>query len=164
MTTMSGLKLAIQSAIARLTGFFPHRGFDQADIDEFNAHADFETISIRDFLILHYNATQRDDSAFWNHCRTMDIPESLQRRIELFRSNGRVFREHTEMFAEVSWIFVMHGQGIEPRGYHALVDMLADDHLAGFVGNVREVVSNCVAQLPTHDAFLERLVGAARAG
>ena len=109
----------IQSAIARLTGFFPHRGFDQADIDEFNAHSDFETIKIRDFLILHYHATQRDDSPFWDYCRTMQVPESLTRKMELFRTNGRVFREHTEMFAEVNWILVMLGQGIHPRGYHA---------------------------------------------
>ncbi len=148
----------IQSTIARLNGFFPHRGFDQADIDEFNAHSDYETVSIRDFLILHYNATQRDDSPFWDYCRTMEIPESLKRRIALFESNGRVFRERTEMFAEISWILVMLGQGIQPRGYHALVDMLPDDHLDRFLGNVREVVASCVGQLPRHDAFIKRLV------
>jgi tryptophan halogenase len=151
----------IQSAIARLTGFFPHTGFDQDDIDAFNAHSDFETISIRDFLILHYHATQRDDSPFWDYCRTMDIPESLKRRMALFLSNGRVFREHTEMFAEISWIMVMHGQGLHPRGYHALVDMLPDEHLTSFVGNVRDVITSCVSQMPSHDAFLARLVEAA---
>ena len=148
----------IQSAIARLTGFFPHAGFDQADIDEFNAHSDFETISIRDFLILHYHATERDDSAFWDYCRTMPIPAALQRKIDLFRSNGRVFRDHTEMFAEVSWIMVMLGQGLHPRGYHGLVDMLPDDHLASFVGNVGETIGQCVSQMPGHDAFIARLV------
>jgi tryptophan halogenase len=148
----------IQSAIAKLTGFFPHHGFEQADIDEFNAHSDFETVKIRDFLILHYHATQRDDSPFWDYCRTMDVPESLRQKMALFRSNGRVFREHTEMFAEINWILVMLGQGVQPRGYHALVDMLPDEHLAGFVGNVRDVVSSCVAQLPRHDAFIKRLV------
>ena len=154
----------IQSAIARLTGFFPHRGFDQADIDEFNAHSDFETIKIRDFLILHYHATQRDDSPFWDYCRTMQVPESLTRKMELFRTNGRVFREHTEMFAEVNWILVMLGQGIHPRGYHALVDMLPDEHLTRFLGNVHQVIDRCVTQMPRHDDFLERLVGAAAPG
>ena len=154
----------IQSAIARLTAFFPHNGFEQADIDEFNAHSDFETIKIRDFLILHYHATQRDDSPFWDYCRTMDVPESLRRKMDLFESNGRIFREHTEMFAEVNWIMVMLGQGLQPRGYHALVDMLPDDHLDRFVGGVRGVIDNCVANMPTHDAFLQRLAGMARAG
>jgi tryptophan halogenase len=154
----------IQSAIARLTAFFPHHGFEQADIDEFNAHSDFETIKIRDFLILHYHATQRDDSRFWDYCRTMDVPESLRRKMALFESNGRIFREHTEMFAEVNWVMVMLGQGLQPRGYHALVDMLPEDHLARFAGDVRGVIDNCVANMPTHDAFLQRLAGATRTG
>lgn len=154
----------IQSAIARLTAFFPHNGFEQTDIDEFNTHSDFETIKIRDFLILHYHATQRDDSPFWDYCRTMDVPESLRRKMMLFESNGRIFREHTEMFAEVSWVMVMLGQGLQPRGYHALVDMLPDDHLTRFAGDVRSVIDNCVANMPTHDAFLQRLAGAARTG
>ena len=73
----------IQSAIARITAFFPHAGFNQADIDTFNAHSDFEFDRIRDFLIAHYHATERDDTPFWDHCRTMTIPDSLQQRLEL---------------------------------------------------------------------------------
>ena len=153
----------IQAALARLTAFFPHAGFDQADIDEFNAHSDFETIKIRDFLILHYHATQRDDSPFWDYCRTMDVPESLQRKMALFRSNGRVFREHTEMFAEMSWVQVMFGQGIHPRGYHGLVDLLPEEELEGFVERVRTVIGNCARQMPTHDAFIAHLVDQADA-
>jgi len=149
----------IQAAIARLTAFFPHAGFDQADIDEFNAHSDFETIKIRDFLILHYHATQRDDSPFWDYCRTMDVPESLKMKMALFQSNGRVFREHTEMFAEMSWVQVMHGQGLRPRGYHGLVDLVPEDEVAVFAGRVRDVIRTCASQMPTHDAFIARLVG-----
>ncbi|GAB3382475.1 tryptophan halogenase family protein [Lysobacter fragariae] len=145
----------IQSAIARLTAFFPHAGFDQADIDEYNAHSDFEYDKIRDFLILHYNATQRDDTPFWNHCRTMEIPETLQRKIDLFRSNGRVFRENNEMFAEMSWVQVMFGQGIHPRGYHALVDLFPEEKIAQYLESVRGVIGNCVQAMPTHDAFIK---------
>ena len=146
----------IQSAIARLTAFFPHAGFDQADIDEYNAHTDFEFDKIRDFLVLHYHATQRDDTPYWNHCRTMPIPEGLQRKIELFRSNGRVFRDNNEMFAEMSWVQVMLGQGIAPRGYHALVDAYPEDKIAAYLDNVRGVIGNCVQAMPTHDAFIAR--------
>ena len=155
----------IQSAIARLTAFFPHAGFEQADIDEFNAHTDFETVKIRDFLILHYHATQRDDSPFWDYCRNMDIPDSLRRKMDLFRSNGRVFREHTEMFAEPSWVQVMHGQYVRPQGYHALADLKSEEAVAEFIDHVRGVIGNCVAQMPTHDAFIARLVeGAGKTG
>ncbi|WP_147653845.1 tryptophan halogenase family protein [Vulcaniibacterium gelatinicum] len=151
----------IQSAIARLTAFFPHAGFDQADIDEFNAHADFEVDRIRDFLILHYHATERDDTPFWNECRTMSVPESLQRRMELFRSNGRVFREANELFAEPSWVQVMHGQGVHPRGYHALVDLYSEEKIAEYLDNVRGVIANCVRAMPRHEAFIARHCAAA---
>ncbi len=151
----------IQAAIARLTAFFPHGGFDQADIDEFNAHSDFETIKIRDFLIVHYHATQRDDSPFWDYCRTMDVPDSLRQKMALFQSNGRVFRDHTEMFAEMSWVQVMHGQGIQPRGYNALVDLQPETRITDFLANVRGVIGTCVTQMPTHDAFIARLVDVA---
>jgi len=151
----------IQSAIARLTAFFPHAGFDQADIDEFNAHSDFEVDKIRDFLILHYNATEREDTPFWDYCRTMDIPESLQRRIELFRSNGRVFRENNEMFAEPSWVQVMHGQRIHPRAYHALVDLYPEAKIADYLRNVQGVIGACAQAMPTHDQFIAKLCSAA---
>ncbi|MEO6264305.1 MAG: tryptophan halogenase family protein [Luteimonas sp.] len=146
----------IQSSIARLTAFFPHAGFDQADIDEFNAHSDFEFDRIRDFLILHYKATERDDSPFWNHCRTMEIPDSLQRRMDLFRSNGRIFREGNEMFAEQSWLQVMHGQGVRAQGYHPLVDLYSEEKVAHYIENVRAVIGQCVQAMPTHETFITR--------
>ncbi|MCA1713664.1 MAG: tryptophan 7-halogenase [Gammaproteobacteria bacterium] len=146
----------IQSSIARLTAFFPHAGFEQADIDEFNAHSDFEFDRIRDFLVLHYHATERDDTPFWDYCRTMDIPESLKRRMDLFRSNGRVFREANEMFAEPSWVQVMHGQRIRPQSYHPLVDLYSEDKIADYLATVRRVIDNCVQAMPTHEAFIAR--------
>lgn len=146
----------IQSGIARLTAFFPHAGFQQADIDEFNRHADFEVDRIRDFLILHYKATQRDDTPFWDYCRTMDIPESLKRRIDLFGSNGRVFREANEMFAEPSWVQVMHGQRLVPQSYHGLVDVYSDQKIAEYLESVRGVIGKCVEAMPTHEAFIAR--------
>lgn len=151
----------IQSAVARLVAFFPRVGFDQADIDEFNAHGDFEVEKIRDFLILHYHATARDDSPFWDYCRTMDVPDTLKRKMELFRSSGRVFREHTEMFAEVSWIQVLYGQGVHPRGYHALVDARDDAEVTGFVERVHGVIGNCVQAMPLHDDYIARVLARA---
>ena len=146
----------IQSAIARLTAFFPHNGFEQADIDEFNAHSDFETVKIRDFLILHYHATQRDDTPFWNHVRTMDVPESLQRKMDLFNSNGRIFRDGSELFAEPSWVQVMHGQRMAPRSYHALVDVYPEEKITEFMGNIRGVIANCTRAMPTHEEFIAK--------
>ncbi len=146
----------IQSSIARLTAFFPHGGFDQADIDEFNQHSHFEFDKIRDFLILHYHATERDDTPFWNYVRTMDVPESLTRKMALFNSNGRIFREGSELFAEPSWVQVMHGQRMAPKSYHALVDVYSEEKIADYMQNIRGVIANCMRVMPTHEEFIER--------
>ena len=84
------------------------------------------------------------------------MPESLQRRIELFRSNGRVFREGNELFAEPSWLQVMHGQRIHPRCYHALVDVYPEARIDAYLEGIRRVVGNCVDAMPTHDAFIAK--------
>lgn len=144
----------IQTAIARTVAMFPSAGFDQADIDEYNTQTQFEYERIRDFIILHYKATQRDDSPFWNHCRNMDIPATLQHKIDLYSSNGRVFREGIELFAELSWVQVMHGQRIETKGYHPFAELRSSDEVAEFVDNVEQVIAKCVAVMPTQAEFI----------
>jgi tryptophan halogenase len=146
----------IQSAIARLTAFWPHDGFDKRDIDEFNAHSDFEFEKIRDFLILHYHVTQRTDTPFWNYVRTMDVPQSLKDKMSLFAGNGRVFRQAEELFAEPSWIQVMVGQRLMPSGYSAMVDAIDDAAAIRHVETVRGVIANCVLAMPTHEEFIAR--------
>jgi tryptophan 7-halogenase len=144
----------IQNTIARLTTFFPFEQFDEADIAEFNRQSDFEFEKIRDFLILHYKATARSDTEFWNYCRTMSIPDSLSEKMELFRANGRVFRENNELFSEISWVEVFLGQGVMPRGYHALVDTLTEPRIEEFLSNVHGTIQRCVQAMPTHAAYV----------
>ncbi|HZD51976.1 MAG TPA: tryptophan halogenase family protein, partial [Woeseiaceae bacterium] len=75
----------IQSGISKLLELFPREGFDDGLVDRYNARLAFEFDRIRDFLVLHYHATERDDTDFWNQCRTMSIPDELQAKIDLFR-------------------------------------------------------------------------------
>jgi tryptophan 7-halogenase len=144
----------IQNTIARLTTFFPYRGFDAADIAEFNRQSDFEFERIRDFIILHYKATERTDTAFWNHVRTMPIPDTLAHKMELFRANGRVFRENAELFSEISWVEVFLGQHVVPRGYHPLVDTLSKAKVQEFLASVKATIARCVDAMPTHEQFV----------
>jgi tryptophan halogenase len=146
----------IQAGINRLVQLFPRRGFRRALIDQYNAQETFEFERIRDFLILHYHATQRDDSPFWSHCRRMPIPASLQEYIDLFRASGCFFRNGTEMFGQTSWVQVMLGQGITPDSYHPAVDWVTDGDLHQFVDHVERVVSSCVGVMPPHQAFIDR--------
>ncbi len=144
----------IQKGVSRLVSLFPSRGFSQVDIDEFNRQSLVEYEQIRDFIVLHYHATQRSDSAFWNHCRSMPIPDSLRRKIELFRGNGRIYRDNNELFAEASWFQVMFGQGIRPGGYHPLVDAKSDELVTKMLTDVKRVMHGVVDLMPTHEAFI----------
>lgn len=144
----------VQSSIARLMSFFPNKSFDQEDIDEFNRQADFEFEKIRDFLILHYHATERNDSEFWNYCRTMSIPAALTQKIEQFKRNGRIYRNSSEMFNDLSWLEVMHGQGIRPRAYHPLVDRMPKEEIAQRLESVKRVIDKSVDFMPTHAQYI----------
>lgn len=152
----------IQTGIMRLLTMFPRARFDEADIAVANARAQTEYERIRDFIILHYKATQRDDSPFWNYCRTMDIPDSLQQKVDLYRSNGRLFNSEMDLFGEVSWLQVLHGQRIEANGYHPFADVRPAAEVAEFLGNVEKVVQKCVDFMPSHADFIRSIALQAR--
>jgi len=146
----------VQSVLSRLIAMFPDAAFDDALIAEFNRQTRFEYERIRDFLILHYHATERDDSEFWRHCRAMDAPETLRAKIALFRSSGRVFREHEELFTEHGWVQVMLGQRIRPEAHSPFADAVSDAQLAGFLADIRGVVERAAASLPRHEDYIAR--------
>jgi tryptophan 7-halogenase len=146
----------IQSGIARLIQMLPDRHMNPVLQDRYNAEAAFEMERIRDFLILHYRATQRRDSEFWKHCGTMSIPETLERVMRLFEDSGRFYRNGDEMFALTSWVQVMIGQHVIPAGWHPLVDAVPDDEIARLADSVRGVVASCVAAMPEHEQFIAR--------
>jgi tryptophan halogenase len=146
----------IHMAVARILEFFPRAGFDATDIDEYNALTREEFENVRDFLVLHYKLTRRDDSPFWNYCRTMDVPDRLARKMALFGSNGRVYRRSDELFAESSWLQVMVGQGLMPQGHHPFADQPEEAEVLAYLENVRQVVGKCVSVMPTHAEFIAR--------
>lgn len=144
-----------QRAIIRLMQMFPYDGVRQPDVEEFNNQMKFEIENIRDFIVLHYHVTNRRDTAFWRHCSSMPIPDSLQHRIELFKQAGRVFKVPTELFGENSWTQVMLGQGLMPEQYHPIVNMMSDDELKVFLSGIHGSVGNLVRQLPSHQRFID---------
>ncbi|MFC4700769.1 tryptophan halogenase family protein [Glaciecola siphonariae] len=151
----TGLQL-IQSAIMRLLSLFPDGPCQQADIDTYNRYTDDELWRIRDFIILHYKATERDDSEFWRYCQHMPIPDTLQAKIELYRANGRLFRENNELFNEISWFSVMNGQGIVPKGYHPLVNNLPEQQRQQNLSHIAGAMHEAEQQMPEHQTYLTR--------
>jgi tryptophan 7-halogenase len=144
----------IQQNIIRFLRMFPAGGVVQSDIDEFNRQAEFDITHIRDFIILHYHATERTDSAFWRYCRSMEVPESLRHRIQLFKDTGRVFRDGNELFDD-SWQQVMIGQGLIPVYHHPLVDRMDKEELQLFLQQINKNIDYTLATLSSHEEYLE---------
>ncbi len=143
----------IQRGIALLWQFFPDRRFRQADIDRYNRQLAFEYERIRDFLIVHYNKTERDGE-FWRYCRNMQLPDSLKERLDLFRSYGRIVRDENELFNVQSWLFLLVGQDVRPEGYDPKADTLTFEQTQRALDNIRWVVAKCAADMPLHEAFI----------
>ncbi|EJL29332.1 Tryptophan halogenase [Caulobacter sp. AP07] len=145
----------IQSGLSRLLNLFPDQGFAQADIDEYNRQAGLEFERIRDFLVLHYWANQRSEP-FWTACRDMAIPSELARKVEIFRAHGRLFREPEDLFFETSWLQVLLGQGVEPRGCHPMTDLVSGAQLEGFLADLRKITADAAGALPDHADFIRQ--------
>jgi tryptophan halogenase len=144
----------IQSGIARLMSLFPDLQFGTTEIDEYNRVMLREYDQVRDFIILHYHATERSDSLFWNHCRTMPLPESLSAKLALWSGKARVFREPGELFTPDGWIAVLLGQGIRPASIDPLAAMLPPGDSVRFMAHVRDMIGKTAAAMPTHEDFI----------
>ncbi len=151
----------IQRAVLRFVRLMPNGRVSERDAAEFNEQQRQDIEQIRDFVILHYKATERRDSAFWRHVANMPVPDSLAQKIELFRETGRTFRKNEELFAENSWVQVMMGQGIDPQNWHPIAEKLSDDELRRLLATLREDVTRTVVTLPEHHAYIAQYCGAA---
>ena len=150
----------IQRSVMRFLRMMPADAISHADVKEFNEQTFEDMDKIRDFLILHYCVTERRDSEFWRYCAAMDIPDSVQQKIDLFTETGRVFRKNEELFAENSWIQVMMGQGITPQAYHPIADKMSDKELTYFLGQIQDNVSKTVSKLPSHQDYVQQYCAA----
>ncbi len=146
----------IQSGIAKLIALFPDRRFNPVERDEYNRQMQDVFEDVRDFIILHYKATRRDDSGLWKYCRSMDIPDSLTSKLELWRSKGRLFREGKELFATASWVAVMLGQGIVPDEHEPAADGLEEGYIADVLDKMRLSYRRMADHMPTHGEFIAR--------
>ena len=144
----------IQSAVTRLIKLFPHHGISDALASEFNKQSVTEIEHIRDFIILHYKLTVREDSAFWRQCMQMDIPDSLIHKLNLFKQTGKVMREDDELFAEIAWQQVMIGQGLISDDYCTIANSFTDEQLSDLFISLKTLVNSTVEKLPTHKEFL----------
>lgn len=146
----------IMTGATRLAQLFPFDGIQPSIVEHYNDEARAEIEHVRDFIVLHYNATQRDDTEFWRYCQTMRIPESLEQRIRLFREGAHAYQADGELFRVDSWTSVLMGQGIRPEHYHHAARAISDAELMQLLQQFRASIDATVAKLPTHQDFIDR--------
>lgn len=146
----------IMTSVVRLIHLFPFPGVTPALMAQYNEETRREIEKIRDFVVLHYYANQRKESEFWRECREMVLPDSLMRRIEVFKERGHAWQADGELFRIDSWTHVMLGQGIKPHHYHPLPKAMADGDLAQFLTHLRTSVAQAIEKMPSHQEFLQK--------
>jgi len=144
----------IQTSILRLISLFPDKGFEPAEINEFNRQTRDEYDDIRDFLITHYKLTTRDDTAFWRYCRDMAVPDRVAENLDLFAAKGRLMARPEHLFSPHSWLAVLVGQGLMPRGADPLLEGLPEAQLAERMDRTRQILERAAAAMPRHETFI----------
>jgi tryptophan halogenase len=146
----------IMIGIMRLLQNFPFNGVNPGLVSHYNELSEAEHRHVRDFVILHYHVTERDDTPFWRRCRTMEVPDSLAERIALFRDDAQAYQAGDDLFRVDSWLQVMLGQRLSPRGYHPAARMIPGEELRSALDHLQTHIADTVARMPTHQQFLER--------
>ena len=145
----------IMGGVTRLIHLFPFAGITQSFVDQYNDEVRAEAEKVRDFIILHYKVTDREDTPFWRECKHMQVPESLQRRIDMFKERAHAWQADGELFRIDSWTHVMLGQRLQPQAYHQLAQVLPDPDLSRLIENIRGTIAQAVDRMPSHQSFLD---------
>jgi tryptophan halogenase len=144
----------VQSGIAKLLALFPDRRFNPVERDEYNRQMQDVFEDVRDFVVLHYKAGHRNDSDLWNYCRTMDVPDTLAAKLELWKSKGRIFRHGAELFNVESWVAVLLGQGVVPDDYEPAADAIDGAALTDLLDKMRASYRDTADRMPSHADFI----------
>lgn len=145
----------VSKTIAYFIRMFPTKQQNETLIDEYNRRVRVDYEEIRDFLVLHYCTTQREDTEFWRWCKNMDIPESLQNKIDFFKVSGGLIPGAEELFQPTSWYAVFNGMSVEPAGYNPTLDTWDYKKLKTIMDQGKQGIADIVKQQPSHDDFLK---------
>jgi tryptophan halogenase len=145
----------IQSGIAKLLSLFPTRDCDVLTAEQYNRVVRAEIEGIKDFLVLHYHSTTRDEP-LWAFCRDRPLPEELAYKEQQFARTGRIVLSTDELFRDSSWFAVLIGQGHVAEDYNPLIDSIDAGANLAYLQRMKSQIRATAATLPTHESVLAR--------
>ncbi len=146
----------VQTGLFRLLHFFPHNGFNEADINEANRLSQKESELIRDFIILHYHASQRDDSAFWRDVTNTQIPVKLAHKIQIFKRRGHIIMHEGESFQTASWLSLYNGFNVQPELHDMRADAVNVDQLVHSLDQMKASIQQAASAAIPHHKFIHK--------
>jgi tryptophan 7-halogenase len=150
----TSIQLVMNGAF-NLLDHFPDKSFAPSNIDSYNSELSEEMDRIRDFIVLHYCATRRDDGPLWAHCQSMRLPDSLTQRIDHYKATGRVRVKPRELFTDLSWFYIFEGLGLRPDSYDPLTDAVQTDQLRDVLANIARSTAAGAASARSHDSYFQ---------
>jgi tryptophan halogenase len=141
------------NGVFNLLDHFPDKSFSQSNIDSYNNELIEEIERIRDFIVLHYWATQPDKRPFWSYCQSVRLPDSLMQRIEHYKTTGRVRAKPRELFTDLSWFYIFEGLGIQPVSYDPLADAIQIGPLRDILANLTRSTAAAAVIARPHDSY-----------
>jgi tryptophan halogenase len=145
----------IRQGISRFIALFPDASMPEIMRDEYNRWMQRDFEQVRDLLVFHYYSNQRDEP-FWRHCRSMEIPETLRRRMALFAEGGRFLRNEGELFPSASWVAVMLGQNVVPRTVDPLISEAPVEPISQKLELLRQAMQKYSSTLHDHRGVLQK--------
>jgi tryptophan halogenase len=153
----------IQMGIDKLLHFWPDDDMDAGLWSQLSAEYNRLSVTeferIRDFIILHYSANGRSTGELWRYCRQMPLPETLTRKLALYRARGLIQQFDSESFFDPSWLCMYANLGIEARSWDPLANLLPLDELEEVTRRVRADIARTARGATPHREFL-RIAGA----
>ena len=146
----------IQKGVVKLLQCLPDMAFAPQLAEEFNRQTAYDYEDVRDFLVMHYKLTHREDTEFWRYNKHNAVSDSLCERIDLFAATGRLFINEHELFKTASWLAILTGWGVEPRAYDPMADALPFADVNQALIRMRTIIAQAATHQPDHAAFIDR--------
>ncbi|CAL4869636.1 Flavin-dependent tryptophan halogenase RebH (plasmid) [Asticcacaulis sp. MM231] len=147
----------VQEAIMKLLRYFPRDQITESARSSFNRDMLFAYDDVKDFLIAHYKVTEREETPFWAYCKHMDVPDSLKARLESFERHNQPLVKADELFKEASWFAVLAGQGLMPKSYHPVADLMPVDEFRWRIDKIKEGSAGLANAMPSHESYITKV-------
>lgn len=152
----------ITYSLMRLAELWPPADFPPAFARKFNEVMRSSYQWVRDFLVMHYCFSRREDSEYWRAVRQTDaVPDAVREQMALL-DHAWPFGEMSHpvrgfRLPDASFACVLAGFGRLPGRPNAYVQALSDQQLDGMMARLDRLVFDVPSSCPDHAEYLRRL-------